>query len=417
MIGPTGRAGLFWPEGECAAARAAAKAGTAYCLSHGSVCTLEALAETKAAPRWMQVFIYKDRGFTEELASRAAATGYDALVLTIDTQLLGKRERAIVNGFSIPPRFRPLDMAAMALKLAWLRRMKDELPRLTFGNYVRAGEAADIRTLAGRMNTILDPGCAGATSSGCAACGAAPWSSRASCIPRRRGSPWSTASTASSSRTMAAAARWCGRVVHGLAARGRGRPGPHAGADRRRHPPRRRRPEGAGHGCHVLPHRPTAALGLSVAGEAGVAHVLEIFAQELDRAMGLSGIERIDQIGPDLVAPAAARRRAAVAERQALRPSGSACPLSRWWLAARQRDRGHAPAARQHGIETCGTGRGALRLLSFAGAYACRESCWAGRTRSAQHAIVTFPSPRERAPGATLRDEVPVAETWPRGSL
>jgi L-lactate dehydrogenase (cytochrome) len=41
MIGPTGLAGLFWPDGERAAARAAAAAGTAYCLSHGSVCTLE----------------------------------------------------------------------------------------------------------------------------------------------------------------------------------------------------------------------------------------------------------------------------------------------------------------------------------------------------------------------------------------
>src|ERR1700722_5353786 len=50
------------------AARAASAAGVAYCLSHGSVCTLEQLAKTGASPRWMQVFIYRDRGFTEELA-------------------------------------------------------------------------------------------------------------------------------------------------------------------------------------------------------------------------------------------------------------------------------------------------------------------------------------------------------------
>ena len=43
IIGPTGLAGLFWPMGEQAAARAAASAGTAYCLSHGSVCALEAI--------------------------------------------------------------------------------------------------------------------------------------------------------------------------------------------------------------------------------------------------------------------------------------------------------------------------------------------------------------------------------------
>ena len=71
MIGPTGLAGLFWPDGERAAARAAAAAGTAYCLSHGSVCTLEELAGTGTAPRWMQVFIYRDRGFTARTDRRA----------------------------------------------------------------------------------------------------------------------------------------------------------------------------------------------------------------------------------------------------------------------------------------------------------------------------------------------------------
>ena len=56
---PTGLAGLFWPDGECAAARAATAAGTFYCPSHGSACTLEDIAATGAAPRWMQVFVYR----------------------------------------------------------------------------------------------------------------------------------------------------------------------------------------------------------------------------------------------------------------------------------------------------------------------------------------------------------------------
>ena len=103
MIGPAGLAGLFWPRGEECIARAAKSAGTAFCLSHGSVCTLEEVAKVGSSPRWMQVFIYKDRGFTRELAERAQCAGYDALVLTIDNQALGKRERDIRNGFSIPP--------------------------------------------------------------------------------------------------------------------------------------------------------------------------------------------------------------------------------------------------------------------------------------------------------------------------
>ena len=157
IIGPTGLSGLFWPSGEYVTAQAAQKAGIIYCLSHGSVCRLEDLNSNSIGPRWMQVFIYRDRGFTRELAERAEAAHYSALILTIDNQYLGRRERDLVNGFSIPPRFAPTDIIAMATKLGWMRRMLPELPRITFGNYVREGEAADIKTLAGRMQSLLDP--------------------------------------------------------------------------------------------------------------------------------------------------------------------------------------------------------------------------------------------------------------------
>jgi len=156
MIGPTGLAGLMWPQGEQAAARAAAKAGTAYCLSHGSVCRLEDLPKS-STPRWMQVFVYRDRGFTEELARRAEASGFDALVLTTDNQVLGNRERDIRNGFTIPPKFKPQDLLAMATKFGWLMRMRPELSRITFGNYVREGQANDISSLAKQMAGLLDP--------------------------------------------------------------------------------------------------------------------------------------------------------------------------------------------------------------------------------------------------------------------
>ena len=159
LIGPTGLAGLFWPDGERCAMRAAAAAGTAYCLSHGSVCTLEQLAEAAGpANRWMQVFIYRDRGFTRELAERAAAARYDALVLTVDNQIMGNRERDIRNGFVIPPRLGVSEVAAMAYRWRWLLRMRNDLPRLTMGNYVKPGEAAGIREIAGPLASMLDPG-------------------------------------------------------------------------------------------------------------------------------------------------------------------------------------------------------------------------------------------------------------------
>ncbi len=157
LIGPTGLAGLFWPHGEIASANAAAAAGTVYCLSHGSVCSLEDMAAQHQGQRWMQVFIYKDRGFTRELTERAQAAGYHALVLTIDNQLLGKRERDFANGFSIPPRFSGRQWLAMTPKWRWAWSMRDELRTLTFGNYVRPGSTESLATLAGRMGSLLDP--------------------------------------------------------------------------------------------------------------------------------------------------------------------------------------------------------------------------------------------------------------------
>lgn len=158
IVGPTGLSGLFWPDGERATARATAAAGTAFCLSHGSTCTLEELAGTGAAPRWIQVFIYRDRDFTEELTERAAAADYDALVLTIDNQLLGNRERDVRNGFAIPPNFGAAEVAGMITKAPWLWRMRGEFRRMTFGNYVRPGEKSDLKSIAGRMSELLDPG-------------------------------------------------------------------------------------------------------------------------------------------------------------------------------------------------------------------------------------------------------------------
>ena len=157
LIGPTGLAGLFWPQGEVAAANAASDYGTVYCLSHGSVCTLEQLAKMHQGLKWMQVFIYKDRDFTRELVTRAQETGYDALVLTIDNQLIGKRERDIVNGFTIPPRLDLPQMLAFAKKPSWWWAMRHELANVTFGNYVQSNSPESVSALAARMGSLLDP--------------------------------------------------------------------------------------------------------------------------------------------------------------------------------------------------------------------------------------------------------------------
>ena len=156
VVGPTGLAGLLWPDGELATARAAAAAGTAYCLSHGSTCTIEDLAATGAAPRWMQVFMYRDRDLTRTFTERAEAAGYDALVLTTDNQVLGNRERDLRNGFTIPPRFTAASALGLLARLPWLWRMRGRRD-MTFANYPPAGGAGDIKSLAARMPQLLDP--------------------------------------------------------------------------------------------------------------------------------------------------------------------------------------------------------------------------------------------------------------------
>ena len=303
MIGPTGLAGLFWPDGERCSMRAAAAAGTAYCLSHGSVCSLEQLAEAAgSANRWMQVFIYRDRGFTRELAQRAAASNYDALVLTVDNQLMGNRERDIRNGFIIPPRLGITELAAMAYKWRWLLRMRNELPRLTMGNYVKPGDTAGIAEIAGKLGSRLDPGMS--------------WKDVDELRSIWRG-PLVLKGILSPLEAREAVARGVDGIIvsnHG----GRQLDGAVASLDALpaivdavggRIPVLM--DGGVRRGSDVVKAIALGAAacliarpqlwGLAMAGETGVAHVLEILRREIDRTMGLCGFRRLEDITPSLL--------------------------------------------------------------------------------------------------------------------
>jgi L-lactate dehydrogenase (cytochrome)/(S)-mandelate dehydrogenase len=302
LVGPTGLSGLFWPDGERCAARAAGAAGVGICLSHGSVCTLEQFAGTGVNPRWMQVFIYKDRGFTRELAERASAADYDALVLTIDNQFLGNRERDLRNGFTIPPRFGIRGVARMVLKAKWLWRMRREFRRITFGNYVREGEASDMATLAGRMGELLDP--------------LMNWDDVADLrriwpgplILKGILHPGDVHLAVDHGVDGLIISNHGGRQLDGAPGTIDALPATVEAADGRM-------PilldGGVRRGADVvkaLALGATACLigrpqlwGLAVAGEAGVAHVLEIYRREIDRVMGLCGVTSISGIGSDLL--------------------------------------------------------------------------------------------------------------------
>lgn len=303
MIGPTGLAGLMWPQGEAAAAKAAALAGIAYCLSHGSVCKLEDIPPTGTAPRWMQVFIFRDRGFTEELANRAAIAGYDALVLTTDNQMLGNRERDLRNGFSIPPKFKVADMLAMSGKLPWLLRMRAELPRITFGNYVRAGEVIDIGSLAIRMAALLDPSMSWRDVEWLRKIWKGPLVIKGILHPDEAKQAVALGVDA------VIVSNHGGRQLDGAASAIAALPaiietvagtipvlldgGVRRGADVVK-------AVSLGAACCLIA-RPQL-WGLAISGEAGVAHVIDIFRREIDRVMALMGASRIADLKPELIA-------------------------------------------------------------------------------------------------------------------
>lgn len=105
-IAPLGCQCLAHPEGERATARGAGMAETLMIASAMATCSLEQIAQAASAPLWFQIYAYRDRRISETLIRRAAATGYQAIVLTVDTPRLGNRERDRRNGFGMPASLR-----------------------------------------------------------------------------------------------------------------------------------------------------------------------------------------------------------------------------------------------------------------------------------------------------------------------
>ena len=120
VLAPAGLARLVHPEGELAAARAAGAAGTIFSVSIASSFSIEEIADVATGPLWLQLYLWRSPEVVEGLVRRARASGYHALVLTVDVPTVGNRERDVRNGVSLPPRIR-LDTALDALsRPRWL---------------------------------------------------------------------------------------------------------------------------------------------------------------------------------------------------------------------------------------------------------------------------------------------------------
>ncbi|WP_301171504.1 alpha-hydroxy-acid oxidizing protein [Brevibacillus nitrificans] len=101
LLAPVGMQAIANEEGELATARAAAAAGVPMVVSTVSAHTLEQIAETMGdAPRWFQLYWSNDREVCASMVKRAEAAGYSAIVLTVDTIMLGWKRRDFRNGYS-----------------------------------------------------------------------------------------------------------------------------------------------------------------------------------------------------------------------------------------------------------------------------------------------------------------------------
>ncbi len=106
IIAPTAFHGLATADGETATARAAHRAGTIMTLSTLANCSIEEVQAAAPGPKWFQLYVYKDREVTRDLVQRAESNGYKALVLTVDSPILGRREKDVRNRFKLPDNFR-----------------------------------------------------------------------------------------------------------------------------------------------------------------------------------------------------------------------------------------------------------------------------------------------------------------------
>jgi len=159
LIAPMTAQRLAHPEGEADMARAAAAAGTVMLVSTMATVSLEDVAA--AAPeghRWFQCYVHRDRELTADLVRRAAAAGYEAVVLTVDVPVYSRRRREEVHRFELPDSMR-MENLHTTLKSRGGSALAEYTqhtfdPTLTFGDI---GWLADIADLPVIVKGVLRP--------------------------------------------------------------------------------------------------------------------------------------------------------------------------------------------------------------------------------------------------------------------
>ncbi len=158
-LAPIGMGGLtYGGDGEVLVARAAEEAGIRMCLSTMSIYPIEDIRAATKAPFWFQLYVFRDRGFSESVMARAKAAGCTALFLTVDLPMRGQRHCDLKNGVYVPPRLTPRNAFDLFTKVGWSMRVLSA-KRKTFGNvqdYIRKTTGGGMMDTARWADTNFD---------------------------------------------------------------------------------------------------------------------------------------------------------------------------------------------------------------------------------------------------------------------
>jgi 4-hydroxymandelate oxidase len=251
------------PEGDVATARGAARAGTIMVLSATASHRLADVAKATYAPKWFQLYMYRDRGFSKDVLRHAYELGFAAVVFTVDVPVLSKRDRDRQNQLDMPiegpGQELDFDPAISWNDLAWIRDVAP-VPLLIKG--ILTTEDARI---------AMDHGVDGI-------------------VVSNHGGRQLDGAPAALDALVEVVDAVEGRTTVLMDG------GIRRGADVLK---------AIGLGAQAVMVGRPVVWGLASAGAEGVAHVLEILREEFDVAMALSGCRTVSEIGPDIVRPAA----------------------------------------------------------------------------------------------------------------
>ncbi len=302
-IAPTGASGLGWPGADVALARAAAAFGIPYALSTAANASIERIAREAPGRLWFQLYVLRDRTFTAKLVERARAADYEALIVTVDLPVGGKRERDFRNDFNIPFQLTLRNARDLVARPGWLVAMlRHGVPALeNLEGFVP--ESTTPATIASSVGRNLDS--------------AFDWE-RLKALRDAWPRKLLVKGVARAEDAERIAALGCdgvivsnhgGRQLDGAIATLDALPAIAAAVGKRIAV---LLDSGVRRGGDVLKARALGAqavlvgratlYGVSAAGEAGARRALEILADELVRTMQLCGVTGISRIGPELIA-------------------------------------------------------------------------------------------------------------------